>query len=104
MVGVCHSIDMQVEFLKFNPRQQVFSYKNSIIYIYTHTRKQDVCNVTNITHICKVVIYNYVFVGFNSVPNLIVILFNLIYPVFHVGFICKSCVRERECRLKAIEG
>ena len=54
------------------------------------------CNVTNITHICKVVIYNYVFVGFNSVPNLIVILFNLIDPVFHVGFICKSCERERE--------
>ena len=37
------------------------------------------------------------FVGFNSVPNLIVILFNLLYPVFHVGFICKGCVREKEC-------
>ena len=46
---------------------------------------------------CKVVIYNYVFVGFNSVPNLIVILFNLIYRVFHVGFICKGCVRKRVC-------
>ena len=46
---------------------------------------------------CKVVIYNYVFVGFNSVPNLIVIVFNFMYPVFHVGFICKGCVREREC-------
>ena len=45
---------------------------------------------------CKVVIYNYVFVGFNSMSNLIVILFNLIYPIFHVGFICKGCVRERE--------
>ena len=30
-------------------------------------------------------------------PNLIVIMFNLIYPVFYVGFICKSCVCEREC-------
>ena len=29
-------------------------------------------------------------------PNLIVILFNLMYLVFHVGFICKGCVRERE--------
>ena len=37
------------------------------------------------------------FVGFNSVPNLIVILFNLLYLVFHVRFICKGCVREREC-------
>ena len=45
---------------------------------------------------CKVVIYNYVFVDFNSVPNLIVILFNLMYPVFHVGFICKVCVKEIE--------
>ena len=33
--------------------------------------------------------------------NLIVILFNLLYPVFIVGFNCKGCVcvceREREC-------
>ena len=29
-------------------------------------------------------------------PNLIVIMFNLLYPVFHVGFICRGCVRERE--------
>ena len=31
-------------------------------------------------------------VGFYSVPNLIVILFNLMYPVFYVGFLCKGCV------------
>ena len=37
------------------------------------------------------------FVGFNSIPNLIVILFNFLYLVFHVRFICKGCVREREC-------
>ena len=30
-------------------------------------------------------------------PNLIVIIFNLIYPVFYMGFICKGCVWEREC-------
>ena len=41
---------------------------------------------------CKVVIYHYIFVGFNSVPNLIVILFNLVYSMFHIKFICKSCV------------
>ena len=29
--------------------------------------------------------------------NLIVILFNLLYPVFIVGFNCKGCVIEREC-------
>ena len=36
-------------------------------------------------------------------PNLIVILFNLLYPVFYVGFHCKDCVCERVWRLKAIE-
>ena len=45
---------------------------------------------------CKVVIYNYVFVGFYSVPNLIVIDFNLVYPVFIVGFIVRVvCEKER---------
>ena len=36
------------------------------------------------------------FVDFNSVTNLIVILFNLLYPVFIVGLYCKGCVIERE--------
>ena len=36
------------------------------------------------------------FVGFYSMPNLIVILFNLVYPVFVVGCDCKGCVLERE--------
>ena len=36
-------------------------------------------------------------------PNLIVILFNLLYPVFYVGFHCKGSVWERVWRLKAIE-
>ena len=45
---------------------------------------------------CKVAIYNYVFIDFYSMPNLIVIIFNLMYLVFHVGFICKGCVWERE--------
>ena len=36
------------------------------------------------------------FVGFYSVPNLIVILFNLLYPVFIVGFDCKGYVIKRE--------
>ena len=34
-------------------------------------------------------------------PNLIVILFNLLYPVFYVVFLCKCCVCERVWRLKA---
>ena len=39
------------------------------------------------------------FVGFYFVPNLIVILFNLLYLVFIAVFNCKGCVieREREC-------
>ena len=54
---------------------------------------------------CKVVIYNYVFVGFNSMPNLIVIMFNLLYPVSYVGFVCKGCVWERKSvwRLKVLK-
>ena len=37
-------------------------------------------------------------------PNLIVILFNLLYPVFVVGFGCKGCVIKRECvKTQAIE-
>ena len=37
-------------------------------------------------------------------PNLIVILFNLLYPIFIVGFGCKSCVIKRECvKTQAIE-
>ena len=44
------------------------------------------------------------FVGLYSVPNLIVILFNLLYPVFIVGFHCKGYVLERECvKTQAIE-
>ena len=44
------------------------------------------------------------FVGFNFVPNLIVILINLLYPVFIVGFDCKGCVIERESvKTQAIE-
>ena len=35
------------------------------------------------------------FVGFYSVLNLIVIIFNLLYPIFIVGFHCKGCVIER---------
>ena len=45
------------------------------------------------------------FIGFNSVPNLIVIMFNLLYPVSYVGFVCKGCVWERKSvwRLKALK-
>ena len=44
------------------------------------------------------------FVGFNSVSSLIVILFNLLYPVFIVRFNCKGCVIEKEyVKTQAIE-
>ena len=44
------------------------------------------------------------FVGFYSVPNLIVILFNLMYPVFVVGIYCKGYVIVRESvKTQAIE-
>ena len=44
------------------------------------------------------------FVGFYSVPNLIIILFNLMYPVFVVGIYCKGCVIVKESvKTQAIE-
>ena len=44
------------------------------------------------------------FVGFNFMPNLIVIIFNLLYLVFIVGFNCKGCVIERvSVKTQAIE-
>ena len=44
------------------------------------------------------------YVGFYSVPNLIVILFNLIYLVFVVRIYCKGCVIVRESvKTQAIE-
>ena len=43
------------------------------------------------------------FVGFYSVPNLIVILFNLMYLVFVVGIYCKGCVIVRESVKQEIE-
>ena len=47
---------------------------------------------------------NMYFVGFYSVPNLIVILFNLLYLVFVVGIYCKGCVIVRESvKTQAIE-
>ena len=36
------------------------------------------------------------FVGLYSVPNLIVMLFNLLCPVFIMRFHCKGCVLEKE--------
>ena len=44
------------------------------------------------------------FVGFYSVPNLIVIIFNLLYLVFIVRFNCKGCVLKKESmKTQAIE-
>ena len=44
------------------------------------------------------------FVDFYSEPNLIVILFNLLYPVFVIGIYCKGCVIVGESvKTQAIE-
>ena len=44
------------------------------------------------------------FVGFYFVPNLIVILFNLMYPIFVMGIYYKGCVIVRESvKTQAIE-
>ena len=44
------------------------------------------------------------FFGFYSVPNLIVILFNFMYPVFVVGIYYKGCMIVRESvKTQAVE-
>ena len=44
------------------------------------------------------------FVGFNSMKNLIVILFNILYLIVIMGLYCKGCVIEREyVKTQAIE-
>ena len=43
------------------------------------------------------------FVGFYSVPNLIVIIFNLLYLVCIVGFHCKGCVIKSGVKTQAFE-
>ena len=49
---------------------------------------------TNFKIFVKLLFTTICFVGFYSVPNLIVIIFNLLYPVFIVGFHYKGCERE----------
>ena len=46
--------------------------------------------------IVKLLFTTLCFVGLYFVPNLIVMLFNLLYPIFIVGFHCKGCALERE--------
>ena len=46
--------------------------------------------------IVKLLFTTLCFVGLYPVPNLIVMLFNLLYHVFIMGFYCKGCVLERE--------
>ena len=53
-------------------------------------------SLVSIVNSVKLWFTNIYFVGFYSAPNLIVIIFNLLYPVFIVGFDCKGCVLERE--------
>ena len=64
-----------------------FSFKKIIIMVYVKLLFTTLC-----------------FVGLYSMPNLIVMLFNLLYLIFIVGFHCKGCVLEREnMKTQAIE-
>ena len=72
-----------------NKKQNMFAFEN---------------NLESTRGSIKLWFTNMYFVGFYSVPNLIVIIFNLLYLVFIVGFDCKGCVLERECvKTQAIE-
>ena len=79
---------------------------NSSIYFLNLSFKMNIISVEGV----KLWFTTMCFVGFNSLPNLMVILFNLLYLVFIVGFDCKGCVIEWECedssnwRLKSFRG
>ena len=49
-----------------------------------------------VLNIVKLLFTTLCFIGLHSVPNLIVMLFNLLYPVSIVGFHFKGCVFGRE--------
>ena len=46
--------------------------------------------------IVKLLFTTLCFVGLYFVPNLIVMLFNILYPIFIVGYHYKGCMLERE--------
>ena len=48
-------------------------------------------SVASALNYVKLLFTKLCFVGLYSVPNLIVMLFNLLYHVFIVGFHCKGC-------------
>ena len=85
---------------------QVPMYTNTLFFVFFLYFKKIILKKKHV----KLWFTTMCFVGFNSVPNLIVILFNLFYPVFIVGFDCKGYVIERECedssnwRLKSFHG
>ena len=64
-----------------------------------------VCNIYSKIDSVKLWFTTMYLVDFYSVSNLIVILFNFLYPVFIMDFDCKSCVIERESvwRLKLLK-
>ena len=72
---------------------------NSLFKCTARADHDDLCNILNADasglYSVKLLFTTICFVGFYSEPNLIVIIFNLLYPVCIVGFHCKGCVIER---------
>ena len=73
----------------------VFLILKNLIIIYNVHGFGKPKSQTNFKIFVKLLFTTICFVGFYSVPNLIVIIFNLLYPVFTVGFHYKGCVKER---------
>ena len=72
-----------------------------LLFFITNTL---VCNIYSKIDSVKLWFTTMYLVDFYSVSNLIVIIFNLLYPVFIVGFDCKGCAFERESvKTQAIE-
>ena len=78
---------------------QLKQVQQSFPFFFSSVELHCGCYTLNPKNLCpsvKLWFTNMYFVGFYSVSNLIVIIFNLVFPVSIVWFDCKGSVLERE--------
>ena len=91
-----YNIDGLSSHFSFQLNKRIFQLLENFVPFSINVHEHDI-------HV-KLWFTNKYFVGFYSVPNLIVILFNLLYPIFVVGIYYKGCVIVRESvKTQAIE-
>ena len=92
----CHAHNGHTDSQGLRMESRLFSIRLVCLTLFSKNRSA--------IEVVKLWFSNMYFVGFYSVQNFIVILFNLMYPVFVVRIYCKSCVIVRESmKTQAIE-